>query len=123
MARILVIEDDAQVRDMLKEVIERSGHEVLLAQDGAAGLREFNLHGADLIVTDVVMPQIGGVDTIVAIKNLDPNAKIIAMSGGSADLSAESCLEFAERIGADRVFNKPLDRKQLTNAINELLGS
>jgi CheY-like chemotaxis protein len=121
MARILVIDDDPWIRRMIRQILERAGHEVVTAPDGQEGRRVFRENPADLVVTDMVMPEMGGVETIAGLKDEYPNAKIIAISGGGRT-GPYGYLKLAERFGAERVFPKPIRKAQLIEAVNELLG-
>ncbi|MFC1835114.1 response regulator [Thermodesulfobacteriota bacterium] len=121
MGRILVVDDDNQVREMLKQMLERDGHEVVEASDGNAAIKLYTQNPTDIIVTDIFMPDIGGIDTIAGLKGQFPDAKIIAISGGGGDVAAQDCLEFAERMGVDRTFSKPLSNEEFTAAVSELL--
>lgn len=119
--RILVIDDDLAVRSMLKQTLEKAGYDVMVAADGAVGLRFFQLQQVDLIITDILMPEKDGWETIRDIRTHFPDAKIIAISGGRAS-GAYRYLTIARRLGADRIFTKPIEREKLLAAISELSG-
>jgi DNA-binding NtrC family response regulator len=120
MAKILVVDDDAQIRSLLKITLERAGHEILMAPDGAQAIEIFNEDPADLVITDVVMPQQEGLATIRQLRKENPGVSIIAISGGGfAD--PEEYLEIARAFGARHTFKKPVDHDQLLDAINETL--
>ena len=121
MARILVIEDDDQVREMLRQSIRNAGHEVVVATDGAIGIQMYRESPADLIVTDIIMPEKDGWEAIVELRKAYPDIKIIAISGG-ARLGPYSYLAIAKRFGAQRVFAKPIEKAELLKAIDELLA-
>lgn len=121
MARILVIDDDDQVREMLRRMIHNAGHEVVVAADGDVGMAMYREHPADLIVTDIIMPEKDGWEAIVELRRDYPDIKIIAISGG-ARLGPYSYLAIAKRFGAQRVFAKPIEKTELLRAIGELLG-
>lgn len=121
MARILVIDDDEQVRDMLQQVYERNGYTVETAADGAAGLHAFRCEPADLVLTDLLMPGKEGLETIHDLLAEKTGVKIIAISGGGR-LGHLCHLATAERLGADRVFAKPIDIPRLLAATAELLA-
>ena len=88
MAVVLVIEDDDHLRGLLRAVLERAGHTVEDAPNGAAGLKRFYSHPADVVVTDIIMPEKEGLETIIELKRDHPEVKIIAISGGGARLDA-----------------------------------
>ncbi len=121
MKRVLVIDDDVQVLQMLQQMLEREGYEVAEAPDGKEGIKLYRQAPTDLIITDIIMPEKEGVETIIELKRDFPDVKIIAISGGSRALGAQNCLSYVEQLGVERVFNKPFDRKELLGAIQELL--
>ena len=121
MARILVIDDDLQVRKLLQSLLTRAGHEVALASDGKEGLDTYRRRPADLVITDLIMPEKEGIEMILDIRKDDPGVKVIAISGG-ARIAPENYLRMAESLGAGRTFSKPVDRKALLGAIEEMLA-
>ncbi len=121
MGRILVIEDEAQMRKLLRQVLEDAGYEVEEAPDGLEGVRLYRENPADLIITDMIMPKKEGMETILDLKLEFPNVKIIAISGGGR-VGAEPYLQIAEGFGAERVFRKPFDIKELLTAVDEIMG-
>lgn len=123
MGRILVIDDDDQVRSMLCETLEHAGHSVMHAPDGKSALRQFVQNPAEVVITDILMPDIGGIDTIAGIRSNNPDVKIIAISGGGPTADAEMCLDMAKRIGADKTLPKPVRRDELLLAVSELTGA
>ncbi len=121
MKRILVIDDDVQVRQMLKQILERAGYEVVDATDGAEGIKLYRDEPTDLIITDIIMPEKEGIETIMELKRDFPDVKIIAISGGGR-VDPGHYLEIARRLGVDRTFTKPFDRAELLEAIQQLLA-
>jgi len=122
MARILVIDDDEQVRLMIRAMLERIGHQVVEAPDGVVGLQIFHDCPADLVITDIVMPQKGGIATIYELLREYPDLRIIALSGGGASRGTDY-LAIARQIGASRTISMPVDMEELTEAVGELLSS
>ena len=122
MKRILVIDDDTQVRQMLRQMLEREGYEVVDAGDGKEGMKLYRQAPTDLIITDIIMPEKEGVETIIELKRDFPDVKIIAISGGSRALEAQNCLSYVRGLRVAHVFTKPFDRKELLDAIQKLLG-
>ena len=118
--KILVIDDDEQMRVLLREVMEWAGHEVVEAADGREGARLQRQHGADLVITDLIMPEQEGLETITALRRDYPGLKIIAISGGGR-IGPEAYLPAARELGADRVFSKPFDVRELAETVRELL--
>ena len=121
MKRILVIDDDAQFRPMLRQMLERAGYEVVDAQDGNEGIKLFREAPTDLVITDIIMPEKEGVETVIELKRDFPDVKIIAISGGSRGIDAKSCLSYVKNLGVSRVFAKPFEREELLEAIREQL--
>jgi DNA-binding response OmpR family regulator len=120
VARILVIDDDDQLRRMLCLALKRAGYVVVEARDGNEGLQRFREEPADLIITDLLMPDKEGLETIMDIRREFPQAKIIAMSGGGRAGNL-NFLQVAERLGAQRTMAKPFDLQAMLAAIQELL--
>ena len=118
--RVLVIDDDEQMRKLLRQVMEWAGYEVMEAEDGRAGMKMQQKLQADLVITDLIMPEQEGLETITALKNLYPAVRIIAISGGGR-IGPEAYLPAAKELGADRVFSKPFDVKELAHTVKELL--
>lgn len=117
MAKILVIDDEALIRDMLKQMLTRLGHRVTLATDGELGLASFNEIKPDLVITDIIMPNKDGIQLILALFEQNPKLPIIAMSGGRRAVTAEFNLDSAGLIGAKAVLQKPFSREQLQDAL------
>ena len=120
MARILVIDDDPQVRDMLRQFLEWAGYEVRVAPEGSAGLKLHRAQPVDLIITDIVMPGKEGLETILEFRGQFPTVRIIAISGGGK-LGPHDYLNTARVIGAQRTFAKPFDLRELLAAVREIL--
>ena len=122
MKRILVIDDNAGLRQMLRQMLEREGYEVTEAGDGKEGIELYRQAPADLIVTDVVMPEKDGVEVVRELKCEFPDVRIIAISGDSRALGAQYCLAAMKALGAQCVLTKPFGKKELLDAVHELLG-
>jgi DNA-binding NtrC family response regulator len=121
MANILVIDDDSFLRGMIRQVLEKAGHTVREAPDGEVGLKLFIQQPADLVLTDMIMPNKEGIETIKAIHTSKPDAKIIAMSAGGK-VNPQSYLRLAERLGAIRTFDKGEGGQKLKALIDEVLA-
>jgi DNA-binding response OmpR family regulator len=120
MAKILVIDDDHAVRLTIQIFLERAGHEVICASDGEQGLRAFASDSPQLIITDIIMPNKEGIETIMLIRERDTTIPIIAMSGGGRVGNADF-LKIASRLGANEVLAKPFERQDLIAAVRRLL--
>ncbi len=121
MARLLVIDDEPQVRGMLKIALEQKGYEVVLAEDGNAGLAAIRDQPIDLVITDLIMPEKEGIETIIELRKGYPAVPIIAMSGGGR-VAPGSYLNVARSMGADRSFQKPVALRDLIAAVEDLLA-
>ena len=120
MARILLIEDNDALRTTLAELLALAGHTVVEAGNGRDGLDLFRQAGADLVITDLVMPEIEGLEVVRQLRNAHPPVNVIAISGGGR-ASAAVYLEAARLLGAARVLHKPFTTAVLLAAIDELL--
>ncbi len=121
MARILIIDDEDELRSLLRQMRELAGHEVSEAVNGAAGIEIYERDAPDLIITDIIMPEKEGVETIIALRRADPALPIIAISGGGR-LDATDFLTMAKKLGARRTLTKPFLREQLLEAVGECLA-
>jgi DNA-binding response OmpR family regulator len=120
MIRILVIDDDINIREMLKECLERAEYEVLVASDGKAALTLHSANPVDLIITDIVMPEKDGLEIIMEFRRRFPAVKVIAISGGGK-IGANEYLNIAKVLGATKTFSKPFELRELLAAVRELL--
>jgi DNA-binding response OmpR family regulator len=121
MQKVLIIDDDAGIRTMLRGFLELNGYHVLEAADGRSGIRQLEATFPDLVITDIVMPGQEGISTIMEIRKKNQGARIIAMSGGGS-AGPGDYLHMAQKLGADRVFMKPLDLPALLTAVRTLLS-
>ena len=114
MATILVVDDQEPIRALLRDALEGDGHEVLEAANGRLGLELYRKRPADLIITDMVMPEMNGLDMLLELTRRSPNVKIIAISGGR---ESQGWLNAAKLLGTCQTFQKPFDMKQLLSAV------
>jgi len=121
MYSVLIIDDEANVRDVLSRFFIKRGWPVHTAGDGREGLEICRTHPVDVVITDIVMPEMEGLETIKAIRKELPAIKIIAISGGGR-IEPGSYLDLARKLGAHRVFEKPFDLKNMRATIEELLN-
>jgi len=121
MARILVIDDDVQVRGAVRRILERAGHTVEDVGNGDAGLRAHRERPADLIITDIFMPERDGIETVRQLRRESPQVKIIVISGGDRTQTMDLRKD-AELLGAARSLRKPFELSELVRAVGELLG-
>ncbi len=127
MKNVLIIDDEDAVRLALKRVLERAGYNVRLAAGGMEGLDALRAQPADVVITDIVMPKVHGVDTIKAIAQEFPQVRIVAISGGgnfgSNDykpnaITTTAYLTAAQSVGAHAVLTKPFETRDVLQAIN-----
>ena len=121
MAKILVIDDDELVRSTVAAALEHAKHEVVQASDGQEGVNTFQGGKFDLVVTDIIMPEKEGIETIIEIRQRDPQVKIIAISGGGRT-SNQIFLDVAKKFGAVDVLPKPFTPKQLVTMVQTVLA-
>jgi YesN/AraC family two-component response regulator len=122
MENILIIDDETPIRSMVRLILERAGYAVREAQDGIEGIRVFRETPADLIITDLIMPNKDGIGMIIELKKDFPALKIIAMSGGGLN-RPDGYLRGAQKLGAACTLSKPLNRNDLLRAVRDTLKS
>jgi DNA-binding NarL/FixJ family response regulator len=121
MARILVIDDEELVRLTLRQTLENQDHEVVEAINGSAALKLQRSDPADLVITDLLMPEKEGIETIRELKQEFPAVKIIAISGGGP-VGNTTYLAMSERFGAEATLLKPFEPADLVKAVERLLA-
>lgn len=118
--RILLIEDDPLVRRSIESLLQHQHFAVLVAVDGRDGLTALGREPVDLIITDILMPNQDGIETLIAIKQAYPEVPVIAISGGF-ELEPEFYLRMAQTLGATRTLKKPFNAQELIAVIREIL--
>ncbi|GFM32107.1 response regulator [Desulfovibrio subterraneus] len=121
--RVVVMEDDALVRELLQVVLKKGGYQVVLAGNGIEGMQAMRNHGADLVITDLFMPEQDGLQTIMQLRKEFPAVRIVAMTSGAAYLSLSNARETATLLGADGFLEKPLNQTMLLDMMEDLLGT
>jgi CheY-like chemotaxis protein len=119
MARILVIEDADDEREFLRELLMSAGHQVCVARNGKIALSLLREWHVEAVVTDMLMPEMDGVETIMALRQQYPDVKIIAVSGVGS-VSPGYCLRLARNLGAQIVIPKPFAPGEILDAIHNL---
>ena len=119
MVSIVVIDDEPVVCDTITEMLQKAGHDVRSASDGNVGIKLCQEQPPHIVITDIIMPEKEGIETIVDIRRTYPGIKIIAMSGG-ADVGSMPVLQLAEMVGADKVLKKPFLPSEIVEAIEAL---
>ncbi len=122
MAKILVIDDEEQLRELLKQMLTRDGHQVVAASDGVEGMRAFDTFQPSVVITDIIMPNKDGIEVITELLCRDSKISIIAISGGRRAITAEFNLESAELLGVKGILSKPFTREQLREAVSLALA-
>jgi CheY-like chemotaxis protein len=120
MKRILLIDDDDFFRRRLAEVLRQAGYEIEAAPDGEVALKLYRRQPVDLVITDLIMPEKEGLETIMELRRLDAKLKIIAVSGGTR-IDGSEFLPAAKLLGADATLAKPFSAQQIRDAIAKLL--
>lgn len=116
MLEVLIIDDDADLREILREMLGALGCAVTEAQDGAAGVSCANAQHFDLVITDILMPRQEGIETIVRLRKTKPQLRIVAMSGGG-QVNGMAVLEFAHKLGADSTLEKPFSFQSIADIV------
>ena len=121
MTKVLVIDDDAIVCASIVHILEDDGYEVLSAQDGLRGMAMFRSEQPDLVITDIIMPEQEGIQTITEMRKARPDAKIIAISG-SGSIGNIDFLRIAQHLGASDAIAKPFDPEDLLKRVKRCLN-
>ncbi len=122
MALILVIDDEPEMRRLLRRILVGAGHRVIEAENGASGLRHLERERPDLVITDILMPDKDGIETIQEIRSAQAGMRIIAMTGGGRYQGFEY-LDIAKALGADALLSKPFRSAELLDAVAQLVSA
>jgi DNA-binding response OmpR family regulator len=122
MPGVLIVEDDKELREMLKMSLLRRNFTVLEAENGKEAITHFKPSLTDLVVTDLIMPEEDGLKVVIKLRELKPSVKIIAISGGGK-VGPGSYLNLAKALGADAIYSKPFSINDLTAKIEQLLDN
>ena len=123
MSKILVIDDNEEMRELLNVMLARAGHEPAAAADGEEGLRKCEAERFDLVLLDIWMPEVDGISVLKDLRARRPDLPVIVMSGGSDKMPLEYSSALADTHGATSVLFKPFHRDELLAAIEMALGS
>ena len=121
MKKIVVIDDDIKGNQMVCRILKNAGYEVRAAFNGAEGLKIFKQERPDLVITDLFMPEKEGLETITELRQTDKKIRIMAISGGSANVNLADVLDTAEMFGADAVMAKPFQMETFLQRVKGLL--
>jgi CheY-like chemotaxis protein len=116
MAVVLVVDDEREMRDLLREALEQAGHRVLTADDGRDALRVYHANQPDLVITDIFMPRRSGIDLVLQLNRLHPPPKIVAMSG----VAGKGFLDASREVNVLHTFVKPFNVHELVRIVGEL---
>ena len=119
MSRILVVDDDSEIRELLTTLLLRADHTLVFAFNMDSSRQMFAENPADIVITDIIMPVKEGLHTIKELKQIAPGVKIIAISGGGL-IEADKYLKIAKSIGANYTINKPFGRKEILDAVTSV---
>jgi DNA-binding NtrC family response regulator len=120
--RVLLIDDEPMVRKIVRKMLERAGHEVVEAENGRVGIEQLERTNFDLVVTDIIMPEMEGIETLMTVRERFPAVVVITMSGGGRTGNVDF-LDVAEKLGASATLQKPFTYVALTEAIDQSFGA
>lgn len=120
MSRVLVIDDNPDIRELIEFILQGAGYSVEVAEDGEAGLRSQRAQAFDIVITDIFMPNQDGIETIARLREEFPAVKVLAMSGGGSRAKGDGYLFTAREIGAHAVVTKPFDPEHLLTVVRSL---
>jgi CheY-like chemotaxis protein len=131
MHSVLVIDDEADVRDGIKRVLDRAGFSVRVIDNATDAILELKRSAADVVITDIIMPRVNGVDAIECILREFPAVRIVGISGGGnfdvtgyqpAAITTTAYLAAAKRAGAHSILTKPFETRELIEAVEAAMG-
>jgi two-component system response regulator (stage 0 sporulation protein F) len=118
MASILIVDDDPQIRSLLHRILEEDGHQIREAPNGQVGLELYRQAPADLVITDILMPERDGMEVTLALTREFLDARVIAMTGANGD---QNFLNVAKLFGARKVMHKPFTIEQVRRLVHDTL--
>ncbi len=121
MARILIIDDNSEVLETYRRILEHAGYEIIVATNGKEGIRTFKEEEPDLVITDIFMPEKEGLETIMELRHNFPDVKIIAISGGGDGMGPENYLKMAKDFGVMSALTKPIEMEALLEEVQKCL--
>jgi DNA-binding NtrC family response regulator len=120
MANILVVDDQKDICRVIERILQKEGHKISIAADGREGGKIFDEGTFDLLITDLIMPEMDGIELIMQIKKQKPDQNIIAMSGGGIGKS-DSYLNIAAKLGVAHTIEKPFRANDLLKVVHEII--
>jgi DNA-binding response OmpR family regulator len=121
-SRILIVDDDTSILELSVRALRKSKFDIVMAERMEEALAGFGTDSYDLVITDIFMPGLGGIEGIRKMRETWPEVKILAISAGFAEMSSASALDAARKIGADSVLPKPFGPAELRDAVSQVLG-
>ncbi len=121
MAKILIVDDEKLARITIRKMLERAGHEIVEAATGVEGIGSFKAGQFDLVMTDIIMPDMEGIEMIAELRRIAPDVRILAASGGGRTRNLDF-LKLAQEHGARRVLAKPFSQDDLVTAVRDVLA-
>lgn len=122
MPSVLVVDDEDQVRQLIRETLEQAGFDVQEARDGKEGLERYRAKPTDLVIMDILMPDQDGLESIMTLRREFPACRVIAITGGSDMIGILNFLDVAKMLGARRTLQKPFEMKTLLEAVTAELN-
>lgn len=121
MAKLLVVDDEPSIRRIIQLMLKGSGHKLFTASNGLEAMQILDKESIDLVILDIVMPEQGGLETIMQIKNTHPGIKLIIISG-KVPVENDAFRNLVDQYGAARVFDKPFEKEEIMKTIEQLLS-
>lgn len=116
MPSVLVVDDEDQIRQLIRETLEQAGYDVQEARDGKQGLERYRAKPADLVIMDILMPDQDGLESIMTLRREFPASRVIAITGGTDMIGILNFLDVAKMLGARRTLQKPFEMQTLLEA-------
>ena len=116
MPSVLVVDDEDQIRQLIRDTLEQAGYDVQEARDGKQGLERYRAKPADLVIMDILMPDQDGLESIMTLRREFPASRVIAITGGTDMIGILNFLDVAKMLGARRTLQKPFDMQTLLEA-------
>ncbi len=123
MPSVLIVDDDDQMRRLLRASMEQAGYEVSEGRSGREGLLRYRTAPVDLVVMDILMPDKDGLEAIIELRREFPDAKVIAMTGGNVKMNIPDFLDVAKLLGAKRTLQKPFSMTEFVAVVNTELNA
>ena len=116
--KVLVVDDETSITDLIRRILVKNGYNVSTAQNGSDGLKQFEVENPDLVVTDIIMPDMEGLEFISTLKKRNRNVPIIVMSG---NIIGVNFLKAARMLGANAAIKKPFHPEELVQTVSQFL--